>query len=246
MRGFVQWMGNTVIIIPVWCALMKKELSVFYLQVWQLLLGIISIILFWWALEYIPLEGSLWNIKGETWFWMAILIPIAHQLVIAPFWRMELLNQSLTRVFGSTERAFLFFKILFATFFVPRMLITIPLAISTANSVDDTLNLIFLVIAIILSPVVLYGLYSIKHYFGMNRAFGADHFFESYRSLPIVKEGIFKYTDNAMYTFILIAAWLPGLYLGSLPALIAGIFNQLFVWVHYYTTEKPDMEYIYE
>ena len=90
-----------------------------------------------------------------------------------------------------------------------------------------------------------YVLYSIVRYFGVERPAGIDHFDVSYRNKPLVREGIFKYVKNPMYVFGLGAFWLPGLLLGSFPGLLAALFMHIYIWVHYFFTEKPDMEYIY-
>jgi hypothetical protein len=39
--------------------------------------------------------------------------------------------------------------------------------------------------------------------------------------------------------------YLPGLIWGSSAALLLAAFNHAYVWVHYFTTEKPDMGVIY-
>ena len=70
-----------------------------------------------------------------------------------------------------------------------------------------------------------------------------DH--ESYRHLPFVREGIFKYTPNAMVTFGFLILWVPGLIFFPKAALLAAWFNHFYIWVHYYTTELPDIRFIY-
>lgn len=70
-----------------------------------------------------------------------------------------------------------------------------------------------------------------------------DH--ESYRHLPFVREGIFKYTSNTMVTFGFLIIWVPGLIFHSKHALLAACHNHTYIWVHYYTTELPDIRYIY-
>ena len=91
----------------------------------------------------------------------------------------------------------------------------------------------------------LYLLYSIRKYFGFKRAYGIDHFDESYRNLPFVREGIFRFTGNAMYVFGFLVLWIPGLILFSKAALLAALFNHIYIWVHYYYTELPDIRHIY-
>jgi len=60
-----------------------------------------------------------------------------------------------------------------------------------------------------------------------------------------VKEGIFRYTDNGMYIYSILILYLPGLLLLSKTALIVALFNHVYIWVHYYCTERPDMKVIY-
>ena len=83
-----------------------------------------------------------------------------------------------------------------------------------------------------------------KKYFTLERAYGIDHFDKNYNE-PYVKGGIFKYTNNGMYIFGLMALYLPGLILLSNTALIVALFQHTYIWVHYYFTERPDMKKIY-
>jgi tetratricopeptide (TPR) repeat protein len=74
---------------------------------------------------------------------------------------------------------------------------------------------------------------------------GADHFDESYRSKPLETRGIYRFTSNGMYIYGLMAVYLPALWYASRPALVAAVFGHIYIWVHYFTTEKPDMQRIY-
>lgn len=100
-------------------------------------------------------------------------------------------------------------------------------------------------LSLLLSLPVIYLFYSLRTWFGFKRAFGIDHFDSSYRSRPLVREGIFRFTPNAMYVAGLLVLWIPGLLLRSQAALAVAVFSHLFIWGHYFCTEKPDMEYIY-
>jgi hypothetical protein len=100
-------------------------------------------------------------------------------------------------------------------------------------------------LALILAAPTFYLFYSVKRYFGFRRAFGIDHFDEAYRSLPMVRKGIFRFTPNGMYAFGFFLLWIPGLWFGSRAALCVAAFNHLYIWVHYYCTERPDMRRIY-
>jgi hypothetical protein len=92
---------------------------------------------------------------------------------------------------------------------------------------------------------VIYTFYSVKKYFTLNRALGIDHFNSSYRQIGLVRKGIFKYTSNAMYIFGVMIIGTPALIFASKAALISALFNQTYLWVHYYTLELPDMKRIY-
>ena len=60
-----------------------------------------------------------------------------------------------------------------------------------------------------------------------------------------MKKGIFRYTDNGMYIYGLMILYLPGLLLLSKAAMVVALFNHIYIWVHYYCTERPDMKVIY-
>jgi len=88
-------------------------------------------------------------------------------------------------------------------------------------------------------------MYSVARYFTITRAYGADHFVDAYRAKPLIREGIFRFTSNGMYTFGLMVLYLPALWYASRPALVAAVFGHLYIWVHYFATELPDLRRIY-
>src|SRR5690606_41959971 len=91
----------------------------------------------------------------------------------------------------------------------------------------------------------LYLFYSVKRYFTFRRAFGIDHFDPAARHLPFVRGGIFRFTSNGMYTFGFLLLWVPALWWASAAGLAVAAFNHLYVWVHYFATERPDIARIY-
>ncbi len=188
------------------------------------------------------LQGSFWGLNSRIWLWLAIAIPVLHQVYVMLTWRLELYHRSLTRRLG-LQRAFRLYAIGFSLLFGGRFLFILLLAISNRNTwqVDPA---IAYGLALLITPPVLYLAYSVKTYFTVERAFGMDHFDPNYRE-PFVKQGIFRYTDNGMYIFGLLALYLPGLLLFSKAALLVALFNHLYIWVHYYCTERPDMITIY-
>jgi len=189
------------------------------------------------------LQGELWGISTSTWFSLAILSPILHQIYVLITWRLELFYKSLSKVFG--ENAFKVFKIGFALLFISRLITIILLAFSNTDTLPINGMLAYGIAGLFLLPA-LYLFYSVRKYFGVDRAFGIDHFQPAiFKTTPFVRKGIFKYTDNGMYVFGLLILWIPGLLLMSKAALLAALFNHLYIWVHYYFTELPDIKIIY-
>jgi len=188
------------------------------------------------------LVGQFAGIPTIIWFSLAIAIPILHQIYVWFVWRSELHYSLISRWFG--KNGFTYYAVGFAFLFTSRLIAIILLAISNRNtlSLPPTMALIF---TIVLLLPVLYTFYSVHKYFGIKRALGIDHFDKTYRNVPFVKEGIFKFTDNAMYAYGLFILWMPGLLLFSKAALMVAMFNHIYVWVLYYCTELPDIYRIY-
>jgi hypothetical protein len=188
------------------------------------------------------LSGQLWGMGTQTWFWIAIATPVLHQIVVALLWRAELHHHKMTDWFG--ENAFPVFKVIFSILFIGRPITLILLGISNANTLNLSPAVAYSVAVILFTPFV-YTMYSVFHYFGIDRAYGIDHFDPSYHGRPFVKQGMFKYTDNAMYKFGFLILWVIALVFLSKAALIAAAFNHLYIWVHFYFTELPDIRRIY-
>lgn len=186
--------------------------------------------------------GQLWGISTPVWYWIAIFIPIVHQVFVLLVWRAELYAGWISKTFGS--RGFTIYGIIFIILFAARPVSVILLAVSNTGSLALSWPWRILLGLVLVIPSAYLG-YSVARYFGLKRALGADHFFESYRDLPMVKEGIFKYTNNGMYLYGFFLLWAVAVLTASKAALAAAAFNHLYIWVHYYTTEKPDMQYIY-
>jgi len=187
-------------------------------------------------------SGQLWGISSMTWLWIAIAVPIIHQIFVWLFWRLELHHGLITSWFG--ESRFSIYKIGFTILFAARPISILLLGISNYNTLTCPPALMYAAAVILLVPGI-YTMYSVVHYFGIDRAYGIDHFDPSYRSKPFVKQGMFKYTDNAMYKFGFLILWSIALFTLSKAALLAAAFNHLYIWVHFYFTELPDIRRIY-
>lgn len=222
-----------------------KPLLGFFEKQWLHLLAILVFTISFYFLVSMPgvTSGlSLFGLSVEQLYWMAFFTPIIHQGIVFISWRSQLYYNTLNRTFG--KAGFTIYAVLFSIFFAHRLLSLILLAYANQGSLNDFKLFLWLIFLIFLVPV-LYLFYSVKRYFGMKRAFGIDHFYPEYQKLPIVKEGIFKYTNNGMYLYGFLILYLPGLLFASLGALLVALFNHLFIWVHFFTVEKPDMEKIY-
>ena len=189
-----------------------------------------------------PLAGQFLSIGTPVWFSLAIAIAILHQVYVWFCWRTQLHFSLITRRFG--QKGFLYYSIGFAVLFILRFVLIVGLAVSNMNTLNANQVLLNILALLIVIPV-LYLFYSVLKYFTIKRALGIDHFDPSYGKTPFVREGIFKFTSNGMYIFGLTVLWIPGLLYSSQAALLAALFSHIYIWVHYYTTEKPDIRRIY-
>ncbi len=218
-------------------------MKLFDKQIYHFLALVLLLLIVYALLDDVARSGQVLGIPTRVWFWLSLAIPILHQIYVWFFWRTQLKYGLITKTFGS--HGFRVYAVGFSALIVSRPLLITMLSLSNCNSIAlraafaCALSLIF----ILLSG---YVLYSVRTYFGFKRAFGIDHFDESYRHRPFVREGIFRFTSNAMYTYGFLILWVPGLIFSSKAALIAAGFNHLYIWVHYYTTELPDIRFIYK
>lgn len=187
-------------------------------------------------------RGEMWGFSTWTWFWISVEIPILHQIYVWFCWRTELHRGLISRIFG--RFTFPLYASIFTFFLVARLVSVTFLAIASRETIAFD-NAILQLVAILIAIPVAYLMYSVARFFGILRAYGADHFDHSYRSKQLVRKGIFRFTSNGMYVFGMMALYIPGFWYASRPALVAAAFSHLYIWVHYWTTEKPDMERIY-
>jgi hypothetical protein len=186
--------------------------------------------------------GAFAGLDTQAWFWLVVANAVVHQLFVWICWRTELYAKGMTRLFGAA--AFVLYASIFTILILARPVLVTALAVSNAGTVplDPALgNLIAFALCV---PVIYLG-YSVRRFFGFRRAFGIDHFDPAYRSLPMIRGGIFRFSPNAMYVFGFMLLWIPAFYFRSTAAFVAAAFSHVYIWVHYLATEKPDMDYIY-
>ena len=186
--------------------------------------------------------GSLWGISTSSWLWTAAGCAVLHQVYVWFCWRTELHARLLTRLMG--KRAFPVYAIGFALIGIFRTAAVLLLAISNRNTMPGSFFILRILALIILLPS-LYLVYSVARFFTFRRALGIDHFEESSRLAPFVREGIFRFTPNGMYIYGFLLLWTIALWYASSAALGAALFNHIYIFVHYYATELPDLKRIY-
>jgi hypothetical protein len=185
--------------------------------------------------------GELWGWSASTWLWVTASAAVLHQGYVWLCWRLELHRRTLTRAFP--QNGFLLCRVGFGILGLSRWAI-LPLAVANRGTLELPALLQWGAsgVFVLLSG---YLFYSVLRYFGIDRGVGLDHFEPAAREWPLVREGIFRFSSNAMYTFGFLALWVPGLLLESAAALLAASFQHAYIWVHFHCTEKPDMEHIY-
>ncbi|WP_242204289.1 phosphatidylethanolamine N-methyltransferase family protein [Aestuariivivens insulae] len=201
-------------------------------------------LLYWYTTTHASMTvGRLWGVSTPKWLVFTSSIPIIHQVYVLLCWRSELYYRGLSKVLG--KHSFRLYKLGFAILIILRPFSIVVLAFSNRNTVDIDINTSYVLSGLLTIPV-LYLFYSVKTYFGFDRAVGIDHFYpDRYKHKSFVKQGIFKYTSNSMYIFGFLILWIPGLLLQSEAAIILALFNHIYIWAHYYFTELPDIKMIY-
>ncbi len=216
--------------------------AVFDRQGWHAISVLILLLGVWWASSFpVVREGSLLGLSTLAWLWITLAVAIAHQVYVWLTWRLELHEGSVSSVFGG--RAFDRFALGFQAFGNARNII-IVLAVSNRSSLGLPL-VPRLIIAVLFLALAVYTIASALRHLGADRLMGLDHFEARGREGGLVNEGVFRFTSNPLYVLGFLWFWVPGLALDSAAALLAAGFYHAYIWVHYYCTEKPDIEMIY-
>jgi hypothetical protein len=189
------------------------------------------------------LDDSSWlGISDRSWFFAIIILVILHQVAGWFVFRFQLVFSLFSRLFGKYDMVV--WGIIFFPFLLLRLVLTLGLGFADSGSLEP-FRIIQIIAGIVLIIPAIYTGWSIEKYFSVPRALGGDHFRQQYREMPLVKEGAFKYSSNAMYAFAFFLFWAIALFTGSRAALVAALFQHAYIWVHLYCTENPDMKLIY-
>jgi len=214
----------------------------FYRQGWHLVALLILIPLSWQLASPHLHDGVWFGVRASRWFWASMTLSIIHQLIVWIVFRLQLGWGSLTRVFGKYD------LIIWGLLFLPLFISRIATQVALARATNDTLALpkVFTtIVALMLLIPTVYTFWSVLKYFGLVRAMVGDHFRFQFRQMPLEKRGIFKNSSNAMYAFGFLLLWAIALFNLSIPALVMAFFQHSYIWVHYFCTEKPDMDFIF-
>ena len=172
-------------------------------------------------------------------FWIAVSFPIVHQVFVWLAWRLELRSAETSKIIGFQGYLVVFF-LLFGGRFVSLF------ALAWADRGSLHLGAFPRISITGISTFLgIYAMYSVLRYFGLKRAAGADHFDPQYRDMPFVRQGIFRFTSNGMYLYAFLLFWAIAIGFNSSAALAVAAFSHAYIWVHFYSTEKPDMDFIY-
>jgi hypothetical protein len=210
---------------------------------WLHLVGLVLLVPICWAFAAPALGDGEWlGVSDTEWFWASIVTAIVHQVIVAFVFRAQLGWSILTRVFGKADM--IVWGIVFMPLLIARPILILGVAVANAGTADLPRGFELAAGTALMIPAVYAG-YSVGRYFGIDRALGGDHFRQRYRDMPMVREGAFAWTSNAMYALVFLGLWGIALLTGSLAALAAALFQHAYIWVHYYCTEAPDMALIY-
>jgi hypothetical protein len=218
----------------------------------QLLHAVVLVLLVVAALALAgPALGGPWRGTGSDtvlgvtttgWFWLNIVLVVVHQTLVALVFRLQLGWGLITRWFGRLD--LVVWGIAFLPLLIGRPLVLGALAGADSGSMALPRALTSALGWILLVPVA-YALWSVARYFGTARGIGGDHFRIEYREMPLVRKGAFAWTPNAMYLIVFLGLWAIAFLYGSRIALVGALFQHAYIWVHYWFTEKPDMDLIY-
>lgn len=221
----------------------RTDIRILEKQGWHLLsLLVLLPAVYWIAQADGFLTGALFGWPTSTWLIIALAIPIVQQVFIVFAWRTQLQSGLWTRWFG--EAGFPIYGVIFMITLTARPVTVLLVGLANRGTLGLPFTLIALLSLILLIPTA-YLFYSVVRYFSIVRAMGADHFDPAYRESTLEKRGIYKYMDNSMYIVGFFLLWIIALLTASKAALLAALFNHLYIWAHYYFTEKPDMQKIY-
>jgi hypothetical protein len=207
------------------------------------LIALIMLLIILWVFATPYLGDDVWLGKTDAfWFWGSVSVAIFQQVIGWIVFRAQLGWGFLTKWFGKAD--LLVWGLLFIPLVIARLLLLLALGIADRGSITLPVSITLPLGFLLLLPAF-YTMHSVLRYFGLIRAMGGDHFRRKYREMPLVRQGAYRWSDNAMYAYVFLVLWSMALFTRSQAALALVLFHHAYVWVHFHFTEKPDMELIY-
>lgn len=181
-------------------------------------------------------------LTSYDWAIVSIGLAIFHQIIVALVFRFQLYRNLMTRLFG--ERDLHIWAVVFMPLLAARPISLIIIGWISITPITN-MRLPEMALGFALIALAVWTMHSVLVYFTLQRALGGDHFRDEIANMPLVNQGAFKYTDNAMYGVAFLGLWGIALAFGSWNALVVAFFQHGYIWVHMYCTEAPDMRRIY-
>jgi hypothetical protein len=154
----------------------------------------------------------LLQLTSYDWAIVSIALALIHQIIVALVFRAQLHHKALTRMFKKNDMP------IWAAIFMP-LLVARPLGLIMVGWADTTSisgqRVLEIVSGVALLIIAIWAMHSVLVYFTLPRALGGDHFRDDYAAMPLVREGAFKYTTNAMYGVVFLGLWGIALAFGS-------------------------------
>ncbi|NIP44790.1 MAG: hypothetical protein GWN61_22415, partial [candidate division Zixibacteria bacterium] len=147
---------------------------------------------------------SWMGVSDRTWFYSGIAVVVIHQVLGTLVFRLQLVLSLFTKMFGKYDLTV--WGLIFLPLLALRPLITIAIGIADYGSLGGS-QTILIILGVILCIPAIYTLHSVMKYFGLPRALGGDHFYQEYRDMPMVTKGAFRYSSNAMYSYVPLLLW---------------------------------------
>lgn len=220
----------------------KSSAYFFHGQLRHLLsLALLLLLLWTFASPHLG-DDALLGRSDSFWLWSTVAVAIVQQVLGWLVFRAQLGWALLTRWFGKADLAA--WGLIFGGLLLGRLLLLAMLGIADYGSIALPPMVTLPAAAILMLPA-LYTRYSVLRYIGLERAIGGDHFRWNYRQMPLVRNGAFRWSENAMYSFAFLALWSVAFFTRSQAALALALFQHAYVWVHFLYTEKPDMQLLY-
>jgi len=181
-------------------------------------------------------------LTSHGWAVLSIYLAVAHQVVTAIGFRLQLHRNLLTKRFG--DRDMWVWGAIFLPLLAVRPIIMCIIGATDTGAITGW-RVPEVILGLALIGVAIWGMHSVIVYFTIPRAMGGDHFRDRYAEMTMVDQGVFKYSSNAMYAIVFLGLWGIALAFGSWNALVVAFFQHAYIWVHMYCTEAPDMRRIY-